>query len=82
METIVLQETDPDVLEVLYAALELGGFQVYALSDCDTGFLTLIDRARPHVVMLDYRLSGEQCIQYCGEIKKTLPAFTGIGFKL
>jgi hypothetical protein len=44
METIVLQETDPDVLEVLYAALELGGFQVYALSDCDTDFLQVIDR--------------------------------------
>jgi CheY-like chemotaxis protein len=48
METIVLQETDQDFLEV-------------------------IDKARPHVVILDYRLSGEDSQQVCREIKKRYP---------
>lgn len=63
MGTIVVQETDPDILDVLYAALELKGFRVYALPNIDANFLQIIDQARPHVVILDYRLSGEECIQ-------------------
>ena len=38
METIIIQETDRDILEVLYAALELEGFRVYALADYDADF--------------------------------------------
>jgi len=73
METIVIQETDKDILEVLYAALELEGFNVYALGETDEDFLEVIDKARPHVVMLDFRLSGEECKQVCREIKKRYP---------
>jgi DNA-binding response OmpR family regulator len=73
METIVIQETDKDILEVLYAALELEGFNVYALGEADEDFLEVIDKARPHVVMLDFRLSGEECKQVCREIKKRYP---------
>jgi len=73
MDTIVVQETDRDVLDVLYTALEIGGFNVYALSALDDDFLELIDKARPHVVVLDYVLSGEQCIFICREIKRKYP---------
>jgi DNA-binding response OmpR family regulator len=73
METIVIQETDQDILEVLYAALELEGFNVYALLEADRDFLQLIDKARPHVVMLDFRFSGEGSKLVCREIKKRYP---------
>jgi DNA-binding NtrC family response regulator len=73
METVVIQETDKDVLEVLYAALELEGFNVYALLEADSDFLHLIDKARPHVVMLDFRFSGEEARHVCLEIKKRYP---------
>ena len=73
METIIFQETDPDILEVLYAALELEGYQVYAVQDCEPDFIEIIDKARPHVVMLDYRLSGEACKAFCLAIKKHYP---------
>jgi DNA-binding response OmpR family regulator len=73
METIVIQETDKDILEVLYAALELEGFSVYALGETDEDFLEVIDKARPHVVMLDFRFSGEECKEVCQQIKKRYP---------
>lgn len=73
METIIIQDTDRDILDLLYAALELEGFRVYALPDCDPDFLEVIDQARPHVVMLDYRLSGEECQRLCREIKTRYP---------
>ena len=73
MKTIVIQETDKDILEVLYAALELEGFNVYALGEADEDFLEVIDKARPHVVMLDFRLSGEECKEVCQQIKKRYP---------
>lgn len=73
MDTIVVQETDRDVLDVLYTAMEIGGFNVFALSALDDDFLELIDKARPHVVVLDYVLSGEQCIFICREIKRKYP---------
>jgi DNA-binding response OmpR family regulator len=73
METIVIQDTDQDILDILCVALELEGFQVYALSDTGPEFLELIDKAKPHVVVLDYRLSGADCIRLCGEIKERYP---------
>jgi DNA-binding NtrC family response regulator len=73
METIVIQDTDQDILDTLYAALELEGFQVYALSDTGPEFLELIERAKPHVVALDYRMAGEDCRRLCGDIKQRYP---------
>lgn len=73
METIVIHETDRDVLDILYTALELEGFRVYALPEADPGFLEVIEKARPHVVILDYRLSGENCKKFCREIKARYP---------
>lgn len=73
METVVIQETDQDVLEVLYAALELEGFRVYALPGADLDFLEVIEQARPHAVILDYRFTGEECITLCRAIKARFP---------
>jgi len=73
METIVIQETDQDVLEVLYAALELEGFNVYALPGYERDYLEVIDKARPHVVILDFCMSGEECKILCREIKIRYP---------
>lgn len=72
METIIVQDNDESILDVLTFALESEGFTVYPLIDCDN-FLQLIDQARPHVVMLDYRLDGKRCREICGEIKAKFP---------
>jgi DNA-binding response OmpR family regulator len=73
METIVIQDTDQDILDILCVALEMEGFQVYALNDIGPEFLELIKKAKPHVVALDYRLSGDDCIRLCRDIKQRYP---------
>ncbi|HKG07961.1 MAG TPA: response regulator [Pedobacter sp.] len=73
METIVIQETDPSVLEVLTLALTDAGFTVHALDHLNASFLEVIDQQRPHVVMLDFRLSGQQAAEVCFQIKSRYP---------
>jgi DNA-binding response OmpR family regulator len=73
METIIIQDTDQDILDILYVALEMAGFQVYALSDIGPDFLQLVEKAKPHVVAIDYRLSGEDAKRCCREIKERYP---------
>lgn len=73
MDTIIIQDTDQDILDILYVALEMAGFQVYALSDTGPDFLQLIEKAKPHVVAIDFRLSGEDAKRCCQEIKQRYP---------
>lgn len=73
METIIVQETDKDILDMLAVALEYDGFQVYSVLGYDSNFLELIDQIRPHVIMLDYQLSGQQSIEICHQIKSEFP---------
>ncbi|PTT01863.1 hypothetical protein DBR11_06440 [Pedobacter sp. HMWF019] len=73
METIIVQDTDSAILDVLTQALTMEGFQVYPVLDYDQDFIALIKEHRPHVVMLDYRLSGEICIEICHKIKSVYP---------
>ncbi|MES2457915.1 MAG: response regulator [Bacteroidota bacterium] len=73
MGKIVLQENDRDILEVLTAALEMEGFDVYAILSLDESILKIINKTRPHIVVLDYRLSGKDCIDICYKIKAANP---------
>jgi len=73
METIIIQDTEKDVLDVLTAALELEHFKVFSVMDYKTDIIRMIGRIRPHVVILDYRLEGEECKRICREIKKRYP---------
>lgn len=73
METIIIQDTDAAILDVLTEALIFEGFNVLPVSDVREDFLTLVDTNRPHVVMLDYRLDGETCKQTCFQIKQRYP---------
>ncbi|MBB5624139.1 two-component system nitrogen regulation response regulator GlnG [Pedobacter cryoconitis] len=72
-ETIIVQDTDADILDVLTDALSIEGFHVYPVLDCNQDFITLIEHHRPHVVMLDYRLDGEVCKEICLKIKSVYP---------
>jgi DNA-binding response OmpR family regulator len=69
MEKIIVQETDAGVLDVLTQALELENFQVYAIREFDNSFMDIIDEFRPHVIMLDYLISGRRTIEILNEIK-------------
>lgn len=73
MHTIIIQESDPNVLDVLKQALEIEHYKVYGLEQFEENFMELIEKTRPHVVMLDYRLEGKRCLEIFLEIKKIYP---------
>jgi DNA-binding response OmpR family regulator len=72
-DTIIVQETDASVLDILTYALEGEGFNVFPLLDCGEDFLELIEEVRPHVIMLDYKLNGKRSIEICHLIKARFP---------
>lgn len=73
METIIIQDTNKDILDLLTAALELEHFKVFTVMEGETNLLDMIANLRPHVVVLDYRLDGKYCIRLCREIKEHYP---------
>jgi len=73
METIVIQETDQAVRDVLTLALEAEGFSVLTFAECNSDFITTIDRIRPHLIILDFKISGADCIKMCKLIKESFP---------
>jgi DNA-binding NtrC family response regulator len=72
-EAIIVQDKDKSILDVLKLALEMEGFNVIPAMHCDDGILDTIDKNRPHVVVLDYRLEGKDCIDICNKIKARYP---------
>lgn len=73
METIIVQDTDKAVLEVLTLALEMENFKVYPLQDSEANFIELIEKNRPHVVMLDFRIDGKKSLEILKVIKTSYP---------
>ena len=73
METIIVQDTNAAILDVLTIALNMEGFDVLPVSAIEEDFLSLVDQHRPHVVILDYKLDGEACKQTCFQIKQRYP---------
>lgn len=63
METIIVQETDEDILYIIDIALKEEGFRVYPIVHCDDDFLDMIESTRPHVVILDFKLRGEEALR-------------------
>ncbi|MDO7743344.1 MAG: response regulator [Pedobacter sp.] len=73
MDKIVIQETDRSVLDVIKIILTEAGFEVYATHHLSTDFLNIITKKHPDLVVLDYKLSGQEAIQVCNQIKKRFP---------
>lgn len=73
METIIVQETDEGILYILDVALREEGFRVYPIQHCDDHFLDMIESTRPHVVMLDFKLAGEDALRVLRQIKAKYP---------
>jgi DNA-binding response OmpR family regulator len=73
METIIIQDTEKDILDILTTALELEHFKVFTVLEQQNDLLNMIATLRPHVVILDYRLGGGDCAHICREIKKRYP---------
>lgn len=73
METIIIQEPDSSIREVLKLALEAEDFNVLARSKCEDRLLTLIQISRASLVILDFLITGEECIKMGQMIKAAHP---------
>lgn len=73
MKTVLLYETDVTLLDILKTALEIDNFKVYTITDEAFNFLEIINRLKPHVVLLDYKLSGDASKLICRKIKDKYP---------
>ena len=74
METILIKDGDEAILDVLTTALEMEGFEVVSVNTCDEKIiLRQIAEKRPHAVILDIRLSEQDCIDACKVIKQQYP---------
>lgn len=73
MAKIVVQDFDPNILDVLTLALVQENFQVHSITSIDDNFMHTIDKHRPHVVMLDFRLQGKDAREASRLIKKKYP---------
>ena len=73
METVLIQETDQSILDILKIALEIEGFEVFSMQADDNSFMDKIEDSRPHVVLLDFKLDGKICIEMCHQIKARYP---------
>lgn len=73
METVIIQDTEQSILDILTIALQLENFRVYSVLDCDGNFMAMIGELKPHVIMLNYKLDGKSCIQICHQIKAGYP---------
>ena len=72
MDKILVQETDRDILDLLSIILQEGGYQVLSTIGFE-GILEQIDKFRPHVVMLDFKLNGEESIKAYKVIRTKYP---------
>jgi DNA-binding response OmpR family regulator len=73
MDTVIIQDTDQSILDILTIALQMENYQVYSVQDFESNFMDMIRKLKPHVIMLDYKLDGKICIQICHQIKAVYP---------
>ena len=67
---IVIIEDEPDILDALSFSLKREGFFVFGCSDGVEG-LSLVNKVKPDLVVLDLMLPGLDGIEICGSIKNS-----------
>ncbi len=72
MKKVIVQDTDFDLLETLTFLLEDAKFEVLPILHYKD-VAPQISVFNPHFILLDFRLSGEECMSLCTKIKKTFP---------
>lgn len=73
MKKVIIQDTDLDLLTILTFLLEEASFEVLAVSHYKD-VASKINSFNPQLVLLDFRLSGEECTCLCATIKKDFPS--------
>ena len=80
METIMIQETDAAIMDVLVTALRMKGYRVCSLTDDNDNVLDMIARYHPKIVLLDCWLSNRSAGQVSQWIKAHFPRLPVIAF--
>jgi len=73
MKKVIVQDTDFDLLETLTFLLEDASFEVLPIIHYKD-VVSQIDSFNPHLILLDFRLSGIECTCLCETIKKKHPS--------
>ena len=68
MKRILILDNDPDVLDVMQEALSYEGFDVSCAGETNDIF-PLIDKYKPHVLVIDYILPGINGGELCHQVK-------------
>jgi DNA-binding response OmpR family regulator len=72
-ETIIVQETDKEVMEALCLALKWKVLLFFRLPTVMKITLDYIKQIRPHIIMLYYKLDGHICMGMYRRIKESFP---------
>jgi DNA-binding response OmpR family regulator len=80
METIMIQETDAAIMDVVATALRMEGYRVCSLTDDNDNALDMIARYHPKIVLLDCWLSNRSAGQVSQWIKAHFPRLPVIAF--
>lgn len=72
MKKVIVQDADCDLLETITIVLEEGEYIVLPLLLCDD-VMAQIPVFIPQLVVLDFRLYGQECTRLCKLIKKDFP---------
>ena len=80
MQTILIQEADDSIRDVLSLALEAEGFEVILTKNCDQQLLNLVNEIRPALLVLDFILDGSDSISLCQLIKASYPKLPVLAF--
>lgn len=72
MKKVIVQDTDLDLLSILTFLLEDSSFEVLAVPHYKD-VASKINSFNPQLILLDFRLSGEESTCLCATIKKDFP---------
>ncbi|SDZ83744.1 response regulator [Pedobacter hartonius] len=72
MRKVIVQDTNLDLLETMTIILEEAGYKVLPVIHYDDVIPKIID-FNPNIVLLDFRISGEESIAVCKKIKSRFP---------
>ena|ERR1700744_460991 len=70
---LLIQENDQDIIDILCIALEIEGYETFSVLGYEVDFIALIRRICPHLVMLDYKLDGRECLRVAKDIRLSFP---------
>jgi DNA-binding NtrC family response regulator len=79
METILIQDADEAIADVVITALRMKGYRACRLADSDENILEMIRGHQAKLILLDCWL-GKQSVKLCGWIKAHFPELPVVAF--